>query len=65
MWAHSDKWKGFRFPTLPRSPADTEKQQMTPAQVLLTAAIAIAVGFLGGFDLGYTLGHDAEKEVAK
>ena len=34
---------------------------MTPAQVLLTAAIAIAVGFLGGLDLGYELGKDAGK----
>ena len=37
---------------------------MTPAQVLLTAAIAVAVGFWVGFDLGYTLGHDAGKPCA-
>ncbi len=43
----------------------SERKQMTPAHVLLTAAIALAVGALGGFDLGYTLGHDAEKEVAE
>ena len=44
---------------------EKEKQQMTPAQVLLTAAIAVAVGFWGGFDLGYTLGHDAGKRGAR
>ena len=44
---------------------EKEKQQMTPAQVLLTAAIAVAVGFWVGFDLGYTLGHDAGKRGAK
>ena len=44
---------------------EKEKQQMTPAQVLLTASIAVAVGFWGGFDLGYTLGHDAGKRGAK
>ena len=38
---------------------------MTPAQILLTAAVAIAVGFLGGFDLGYALGHDAGKRGAE
>ena len=38
---------------------------MTPANVLLTAAIALAVGFLGGFDLRYTLGHDAGKRGAE
>ena len=38
---------------------------MTPAQVLLTAAIGVAVGFVGGFDLGYTLGHDAENRGAE
>ena len=36
---------------------------MTPAQVLLTAAIAI--GFLGGLDLGYELGKDAGKRGAE
>ena len=44
---------------------EKEKQQMTPAQVLLTAAIAVAVGFWVGFDLGYTLGHDAGMRGAK
>ena len=34
---------------------------MTATHVLLTAAIAVAVGFLGGLDLGYTLGHDDGK----
>ena len=34
---------------------------MTPAQVLLIAAIGVAVGFLGGFDLGY----NGCEEVAK
>ena len=38
---------------------------MTPANVLLIAAIGVAVGFLGGLDLGYTLGHDAGKRGAK
>ena len=42
-----------------------ERRQMTPAQVLLTAAVAIAVGFLGGFDLGYEIGKDAGKRGAK
>ena len=44
---------------------EKEKQQMTPAQVLLTAAIAVAVGFWVGFDLGYTLGHDAGMRGAR
>ena len=47
------------------SAAPPERKQMTPAQVLLTAAIAVAVGFWGDFDLGYTLGHDAGKRGAK
>ena len=38
---------------------------MTPAHVLLTAAIAIAVGFLGGLDLGYELGKNAGKRGAE
>ena len=41
------------------------KNKMTPANVLLIAAIGVAVGFLGGFDLGYTLGHDAGKRGAE
>ena len=32
---------------------------MTPTQVLLTAAVGILVGFVGGFDFGYALGNDA------
>lgn len=32
---------------------------MTATQVLLTAAMGVVVGALGGFDLGYTLGFDA------
>ena len=38
---------------------------MTPANVLLIAAIGVAVGFLGGFDLGYTIGHDDGKRGAR
>ena len=44
---------------------EKEKQQMTPAQVLLTAAIAFAVGVWAGFDLGSPLGHDAGKRGAR
>ena len=44
---------------------EKEKQQTTQANVLLIAAIAVAVGFWVGFDLGYTLGHDAGKRGAK
>ena len=35
------------------------------SMVLLIAAIGVAVGFVGGFDLGYTLGHDAENRGAE
>ena len=31
---------------------------MTAAQVLLTAAIGVVVGVIGGFDIGYALGFD-------
>ena len=44
---------------------EKEKQQMTPAQVLLTAAIAVAVGFWVGFDLGYEIGKDAGMRGAR
>ena len=32
---------------------------MTPTQVLLTAAMGVVVGVIGGFDIGYALGFDA------
>ena len=44
---------------------EKEKQQMTPANVLLIAAIGVAVGFLGGFDLGYEIGKDAGMRGAR
>ena len=34
-------------------------KRMTATQVLLTAAIGVAVGVIGGFDIGYALGFDA------
>ena len=38
---------------------------MTATQFLLTAAIGLIVGFAGGFDLGYAIGHDAGKRGEK
>ena len=32
---------------------------MTATQVLLTAAMGVVVGVIGGFDIGYALGFDA------
>ena len=34
-------------------------KRMTATQVLLTAAMGVAVGVIGGFDIGYALGFDA------
>ena len=35
------------------------KSPMTATQVLLTAAMGVVVGVIGGFDIGYALGFDA------
>ena len=42
-----------------------KKQHRTPTQVLLTAAVGVLVGALGGFDLGYTFGHDAGRRAER
>ena len=47
--------RAIRPPTLRRA---WEKQHMTATQFLLTAAIGMVVGILGGFDVGYALGRE-------
>lgn len=34
-------------------------KRMTATQVLLTAAMGVVVGVIGGFDIGHALGFDA------
>ena len=48
-----------------RKPLKKDKKGENIMQVLLIAALGVLVGAVSGFDLGYTLGHDAGKRGAK
>ena len=48
-----------------RKPFTKDKKGENIMQVLLIAALGVLVGAVSGFDLGYTLGHDAGKRGAK